>query len=111
MSSTRPDHSLFRTDPILSGMLKCAVCYELFQTAASLQSLITDLRAHGKSTKHLPTPETEAARRRQHAEAHVRRCEATLDTATGYFRLAEHLRPTPKPVTAADHGFKPETAL
>jgi len=105
---TRPEYALFRSDLYLPGILKCAVCQELFQTAASLRSSIADLQAQGKSTRYLPTPAAEDARRRHHAEAHVRHCEATFDGATGFFLVAEHLRPKPKLVTAAYYGFSKE---
>jgi len=87
--------------------MRCRVkgCGELFQTGPSLRSLIASLKAQGKTLRHLPPPEIEQTRRRQHAEAHVRRCEATLDQRTGFFLLAEHLRWQPKRLTAADHGF------
>lgn len=103
--NARPEFALFRTDPYLPGILKCAVCQELFQTAESLRSCIADLKARGKSTRCFPTPEGEHARRRQHAERHVEAGEATLDRMNGFFVLAEHLRPTPKVLTAADHRF------
>jgi len=105
--STRPDHALFKPEYCLEGILRCRVqgCGELFQTSESLRSLIADLKAQGKSLRHLPTPDVEATRRRKHAERHVQHGEATLDGMTGFFLLAQHLRPTPKAVTAADFGF------
>jgi hypothetical protein len=96
---------LFRPDPWLPGILKCAVCYEVFITAAHIRSLTRELAAEGRPTKWIGTPKAEQDRRRAHAEAHVRACQATLDQSTGFFLLAEHLRPTPKLVTAADFGF------
>jgi hypothetical protein len=109
--STRPDHALFEPEYCLEGILRCQVkgCGELFIAAAHIRTLARELAAEGRPTKWLPTPAAEGARRREHAEAHVGRCEATLDLATGFFLLAEHLRPEPKPVTAADHGFEDET--
>ena len=108
--SARPDHALFEPEYCLSGILRCQVkgCGELFITTAHIRSLAKALAAEGRPTRWLGTSEVEQERRRAHAEAHVRRCEATLDQATGFFLVAEHLRPQPKLVTAADHGFKPE---
>jgi hypothetical protein len=105
--SARPEHALFQPEYCLAGILRCRVkaCGELFQTGASIRALKAHLEAEGRPTKWLPTPAAEDARRRQHAEEHVRRCEATLDQATGFFLVAEHLRPQPKAVTAADFGF------
>jgi hypothetical protein len=108
---TRPEHALFRPEYCLPGILRCQVkgCGELFVAAAHLRSLKTELTAETRPTKWIPAPSDEDARRRQHAEAHVRACEATLDSATGYFLVAIHLRAQPKLVTAADFGFKLET--
>jgi hypothetical protein len=101
----RPDRALFRTDQYLSGILKCAVCQELFITATHIRSTAAELFAEGRPTKWLGTPEAEDARRRRHADAHGRNGEAILDATTGFFLLSERLRPTPRAVTAADFGF------
>jgi hypothetical protein len=105
--STRPDHALFRPEYCLEGILRCQVkgCGALFIAAAHIRTLASELFAEGRPTKWLGTPSAEDARRRSHAETHVQRGEATLDRFNGFFLLAEHLRPKPKLVTAADHGF------
>ncbi len=110
--STRPDHALFEPEYCLPGILRCQAkgCGELFITSKHIRSLTKELKAEGRPTKWLGTVEAEQQRRRVHAEAHVRRCEVTLDRATGFFLLAKHLRPTPKAVTAADFGFTRESA-
>ena len=100
------EHRLFRPDVCLPGILKCAVCGEAFITAAWIRSLATELKAEGRPTTWLGTPEAAQQRRRAHAEWHVGRCEATLDRMSGRFLLAVHLRPKPK--TASDYGFKAE---
>ena len=101
--TTTAEHRLFRPHVCLPGILKCAVCCEVFITPAWIRSLTRELAAEGRPTKWLDTPEAEQQRRRRHAERHVERGEATLDRTTGLFLIAIHLRPKPK--TASDYGF------
>ena len=104
---TRPEHALFEPAFCLPGILRCQVkgCGELFIAAAHVQALKSELAAEGRPTKWLGAPDAENARRRQHAETHLQHGEATLDRFNGFFLLATHLRPKPRALTAADHGF------
>lgn len=93
---------LFYAVPSLPGILKCAVakCDELFISAAHISALTKELKAEGTSTSWLPKAAAESARRRTHAQHHVKRCEA-IYANDGYFRLP----PVPVPITASDFGF------
>jgi hypothetical protein len=92
---------LFYPVPSLPGILKCAKCDALFITAAHIHALTKELKAEGTATNWLPDAGAEAARRRAHAQDHVKRSEATY-ADDGYFRLPPV---APAPVTARDFGF------
>jgi hypothetical protein len=101
MIATPLGERLFYPHPALPGILKCAKCDELFISASHIQSLRKELRAEGTPTNWLPTPNAESARRRTHAQNHLKRCEATY-ADDGYFRLPPV---APAPTTARDFGF------
>src|SRR5437870_4164180 len=91
---------LFYPHPALPGILKCAKCDALFITAAYILSLKKELKTEGGPTHWIPKASAESARRRTHAQNHVKRCEATY-ASDGYFRLPA----VPVPTTARDFGF------
>jgi hypothetical protein len=92
---------LFYPHPVLPGILKCAKCDALFITATWLRALRLELKAESRPTRWIPKQNTEVERRRQHAQNHVKRCEATY-ADDGYFRLPYV---APAQTTARDFGF------
>lgn len=103
MVSTPPHQGakLFYAHPSCPGIVKCAVCGEVFVVGSYVRALKVVLSAQGLPTKWINTPEGERASRRAHAQRHVERCEATY-AADGFFRL--HVEPARAPA-ARDFGF------